>query len=94
MDPKILDELARTLANSVPDGVKVLGEDVQQNFHAVLQSAFSRFELVTREEFEAQAAVLARTRQKVEALEGAVAELEATLSAKSAGGRDEGASAT
>ena len=83
MDPKILDELARKLADSVPGGIKALGEDLENNFHAVLQSAFSRFDLVTREEFEAQAAVLARTRQKVETLEKLVAELEARLGADS-----------
>ena len=86
MDPKILDELARKLADSVPKGVKALGEDLENNFHAVLQSAFSRFDLVTREEFEAQAAVLARTRQKVEALEKLVAELEAQRHIDASGG--------
>ena len=86
MDPKVLDELARKLADSVPKGVKALGEDLEKNFHAVLQSAFSRFDLVTREEFEAQTAVLARTRQKVEALEKLVAELEAQRHIDASGG--------
>lgn len=44
-------------------------EDLEQNFRSVLQSSLSRLDLVTREEFDVQQAVLARTREKLEALE-------------------------
>jgi hypothetical protein len=44
-------------------------EDLEQNFFSVLQSSLSRLDLVTREEFDVQQAVLARTREKLEALE-------------------------
>jgi hypothetical protein len=44
-------------------------DDLEQNFRSVLQSSLSRLDLVTREEFEVQQAVLARTREKLEALE-------------------------
>ncbi|HGX91862.1 MAG TPA: accessory factor UbiK family protein, partial [Candidatus Tenderia sp.] len=54
MDPKILDDLAKKLADSVPGGLKDLQSDMEKNFHAVLQSAFNRMNLVTREEFEVQ----------------------------------------
>ena len=76
MDPKILDDLAKKLADSVPGGIKDLQQDLEKNFHAVLQNAFSRMNLVTREEFEAQAALLARTRTKLDDLAKQVAELE------------------
>lgn len=78
MDPKTpnIDELARRLADSLPGGLKALQADAEQNFRAVLQAGLSRLELVTREEFDVQAAVLRRTREKLEALETRLAALE------------------
>ena len=52
-------------------------EDLEQNFRSVLRSALDRLELVSREEFEVQQAVLARTRQKLEGMEARLAGLEA-----------------
>ena len=71
-----LDELARKLADSVPGNIKSMGEDMERNFKSLLQSALARMDLVTREEFDIQLAVLARTREKVEALEARLAALE------------------
>lgn len=71
-----LDELARKLADSVPGNIKSLGEDLERNFKSMLQSALARMDLVTREEFDVQLAVLARTREKLEALEARLAALE------------------
>jgi len=78
MDPKTpnIDELARRLADSLPGGLKALQADAEQNFRAVLHAGLSRLELVTREEFDVQAAVLRRTREKLEALETRLAALE------------------
>lgn len=76
MDPKIFDDLARKLADSVPAGLRELQQDFDKNIHAALQAAFNRLDLVTREEFDVQAALLARTRAKVDALERQMAELE------------------
>jgi len=78
MEPKKpnIDELARRLADSLPGGLKALREDAEQNFRAVLQAGLSRLDLVTREEFDVQAAVLKRTREKLEALEARLANLE------------------
>jgi ubiquinone biosynthesis accessory factor UbiK len=76
MNRNSLDELARRLAETVPEGVRAAGADLEKNFRSLLQSGFSRMELVTREEFDVQAAVLARTREKLEALEARMAELE------------------
>lgn len=50
--------------------------DLEKNLRALLASAFSRLDLVTREEFDVQREVLARTRAKLEALEAKLAELE------------------
>jgi len=71
-----IDELARRLAESLPGGLKALREDAEQNFRAVLQAGLARLDLVTREEFDVQAAVLRRTREKLEALEARLAKLE------------------
>ena len=70
-----LDELAKQLAESVPQNLKVLGQDLERNFKALLQSGLERMELVTREEFDLQRAVLERTREKLEAMEGRLAEI-------------------
>lgn len=77
-----IDELARRLSSLVPPGLRgestqELRAELQQNFKAVLQSGLNKLDLVTREEFEVQRAVLLRTREKLEALQRSVAELEA-----------------
>lgn len=75
-DSKSIDDIASRLANAIPPSLNHLKEDMEKNFHAILQSALSRLDLVTREEFEVQKAVLAKTRQKLETLEQRVAEIE------------------
>jgi BMFP domain-containing protein YqiC len=76
MDVRNLDELARKLAASLPEGVSALKRDIEHNFKAVLQSALTRMDLVSRREFDVQAGVLKRTREKLEALEQRLATLE------------------
>ena len=71
-----IEELARKLADAVPDGVRSLQSDLEKNFRSVLQSGLGKLDLVTREEFEVQEAVLQRTREKLEALEKRLSELE------------------
>lgn len=82
LDPKILDDLARKLADSVSPGLKDLRVDLEHNFRAMLQSVLGKLDLVTREEFDVQAGVLSRTRQKLEELSQRLAELEAALAAQ------------
>ena len=76
LDTKFIDDLARQISNSIPAGVKGLQQDVEKNVRTLLQGAFARLDLVTREEFDVQSKVLLRTREKLEALERQVAELE------------------
>jgi hypothetical protein len=75
-DPRLIDDLARRLAGSVPESVMALRRDLEQNFKGVLQSQLAKLDLVTREEFDVQAAVLKRTREKLAALEQRLAALE------------------
>ncbi|MCY7354625.1 MAG: accessory factor UbiK family protein [Lysobacter sp.] len=72
-----IDDLARRLNSLVPPSMREGREELQQNFKAVLQSGLAKLDLVTREEFDVQRAVLLRTREKLEALQQAVAQLEA-----------------
>lgn len=76
MEPNFIDDLSRRLSDALPKGVRDLQQDAEKNIRAILHQAFSKLDLVTREEFEVQAQVLARTRSKLEALEKRVAELE------------------
>ena len=71
-----IEELARKLAEAVPEGLRSMRDDLEENFRGVLRSGLSKLDLVTREEFEVQQAVLAKTRQKLEALEARLKELE------------------
>ena len=77
MDPRTLDDLARRLSAAVPESVMAVRRDLESNFKAVLQSGLSKLDLVTRQEFDVQAGVLRRTREKLEALEARLAALEA-----------------
>ena len=81
-----IDDLARRLSSLVPPGLRESREELQENFKSVLQAGLARLDLVTREEFDVQQAVLLRTREKLEALQAQVAALEAPLGA---GGTDE-----
>ena len=84
LDPKRLDELARNLATAVP-GVGELQQELERTFQALLQSTFAKLELVTREEFEVQAEVLARSRARLEQLERQVAALEQQMAQERSG---------
>lgn len=67
-DPKQFDDLAKKLFAALPSSLQDVERDIQQKFKEILQAAFSRLDLVTREEFDVQTKVLARTREKLELL--------------------------
>lgn len=79
IDAKVLDDLAQRLAGNLPAGVQFLQEELRHNLRAGLEAGLSHLDLVTREEYDVQTAVLARTRQKLEALEEKVAQMEKNL---------------
>jgi BMFP domain-containing protein YqiC len=74
-----LDDLARRLADAVPESVRNFGRDLEGNFKAILQAQLSRLDLVSRQEFDVQAALLARTQAMLTALEARLKELETKL---------------
>ncbi len=79
MSDDSLENLARKLAESVPDALRSVRDDLETNFRSVLKTGIGKLDLVTREEFEVQEAVLARTREKLDSLEAQLEELEKTL---------------
>jgi BMFP domain-containing protein YqiC len=73
VEPQIVEQLLESLRNAIPGG---LAEDVAKNTRAALAAALTKINLVTREEFDVQSQVLARTRARLETLERQLAELE------------------
>lgn len=82
LDPRIIEELGRRLSQSVPESARVLKDDLEKTFRAILNSTFQRMDLVTREELSVQQLVLARTREKLEAMEARIKEFESLLKAR------------
>ncbi len=85
IDLRQIDDLARRLSGLVPPALREGREEMQENFKAALQAGLAKLDLVTREEFDVQRAVLARTRGQLDELRGLVDRLEAQLAARDAG---------
>jgi len=79
LENRVFDDIARRLSGAIPDSAQAVQDDLEKNLRAAAQAAFTRLDLVTREEFDVQRKVLARSRAKIELLEKQVAELEAKL---------------
>lgn len=76
MQESFVRDLAERLVRNVPQGVQAAGDDLQRNFESVLQTALSRLDLVTREEFDVQRRLLERSREKLDALEAELLRLQ------------------
>ena len=76
LNMKLLDDLARQISETIPAGMKEMQGDVKKNIRTLLEGTLAKLDLVTREEFDAQTKVLARTREKLEQLEKTITELE------------------
>lgn len=83
IDPKVFDDIADKLAGAIPQGAREMKGELEKNFKAILQSRLAALDLVTREEFDVQTQVLARTRSKIDALEKQLQELEKLISQES-----------
>jgi len=68
-DTRTLEDIAARLAQALPPGLKGLRAELEDNFRAILRANLERFDLVSRERFDAQAELLARTQAQLEALE-------------------------
>ncbi|MDH4457100.1 MAG: accessory factor UbiK family protein [Nevskia sp.] len=78
IDPRALEELASRLSRVLPPGLKGLRAELEDNFRAVLRANLDRLELVSRERFDTQAELLARTQTRLAALEKRLKALEKT----------------
>ncbi len=79
MEQRGIEDLARRLIQSVPPALRSMQQDLESNFRAVLRANLGRLDLVARDEFDAQAKVLERTRARLEELERRLAEVEARV---------------
>lgn len=76
IDQSTLDQLVTNISNALPDGLKVIKSDLENNLRAILEAGLRNMNLVSREEFDVQSALLARTMDKLKQLEQQLAELE------------------
>jgi ubiquinone biosynthesis accessory factor UbiK len=77
-----LDDLAKRLADSVPESLRAFGRDLEGNFKAVLHAQLAKLDLVTRQDFDVQAAILERTQAKLVAIEARLKEIEVKLASQ------------
>ena len=76
-----LDDMMKKFSEMMPEPLRNMQGDMEKNMRGVLESGLQKMNLVTREEFDIQSAVLQRTREKLEAMEARLRELEAKLPA-------------
>ncbi len=76
LDATVLDDISKRIGALLPPGLASAKADFESNARAAVQSSLSKLDLVTREEFDVQTAVLQRTRARLEALEARLDELE------------------
>ncbi|HEY2452350.1 MAG TPA: accessory factor UbiK family protein [Scandinavium sp.] len=81
IDPKKIEQIARQVHESMPQGLRDFGDDVEKKVRQVLQSQLTRLDLVSREEFDVQTQVLLRTREKLALLEQRLSDLESRSTA-------------
>lgn len=79
---EFINQFLHQLNNVITPGAEALGSDMQQKLRTAAQAAFDKLDLVTRDEFDAQQAVLKRSREKLEQLEQQLARLEAQLESR------------
>jgi ubiquinone biosynthesis accessory factor UbiK len=80
MEKHLIEDLASKIAGLLPPAPSAIKKEFEESIRQAIRSSITRLDLVTREEFEIQSAVLQRTRMKLEQLEKKVTELEAKLS--------------
>lgn len=76
IDLRLIDELSSKLSAALPPGVGRMKAEAEEQFRLILARNFEKMNLVTREEFDAQSAVLKRTREKLEQLQEQMTKLE------------------
>lgn len=80
LDAKKIEQVVRQIKDTLPQGIRDLGEDLDKKLRATLQSQLGKLDLVSREEFDIQTQVLLRTREKMIEMEKRIEQLEKTVS--------------
>jgi BMFP domain-containing protein YqiC len=81
-DKDFLNNLTQKLCHALPAHLQDVTKDIKKNFFSILDNTFEKLDLVTRQEFDAQTKVLARSRKKIEALEESIKNLEKIVNDK------------
>lgn len=81
IDSKKIEQLARQVHEAIPKSLRDFGDDAERKIRQVLQTQFTKMDLISREEFDIQTQVLLRTREKLALLEQRLEQLEAGLNA-------------
>ncbi len=76
MKSSFIEDITKQFTEALPKDFQLLNKDIRENLRATLHSVLNKMDLVTREEFDIQTAVLQRTREKLEALEKQIQEIE------------------
>lgn len=76
---QLIRQVVDLVKDAIPPGLEEAGQELKQSIRATITDSLANMDMVTREEFDVQQKVLARTRQKLEALEKRAAALEATI---------------
>lgn len=82
INPAKLEEIAKQITDNMPQGVKNLAETVEGKTKQAIQNKLAEMDFVSRDEFDIQSQVLIRTREKLDAMESRISELEAKLEEK------------
>lgn len=80
IDSRLLDEISSALGRHLPPSVRAVKDDFEKNARSVVQSSLERMDLVTREDYDIQVALVSRLRARLDALEARVGSLEADAS--------------
>jgi len=79
IDNQTINQLSEKIHSLLPPGLQQVKQDFDARLKTLLQQQLANYEMVSREEFELQARVLERTREKLEIIEARLKELEKTL---------------
>ncbi|MFM2486241.1 ubiquinone biosynthesis accessory factor UbiK [Celerinatantimonas yamalensis] len=79
LNPNKLEELAKQIREMVPSGIKSAGDEFERRVKQLLQAKLNQLDMVSRDDFDVQAQVLLRTREKLSDLEQRLSEVEAKL---------------
>jgi len=76
IDAQLIDDLVSKISDVVPPGIKEIEMEVKKQIKAIIESSIAKMDLVSREEFDIQVKVLAKTREKIDKLERQLLEME------------------